>query len=70
MKLREFNFNSIMQRRLCVMEKGATVLERGKCFEGFIGDTLRKLPLDWADREIVDTRVYFDMFVIEVEGGE
>lgn len=64
MKLREFNFNSIFVPGLCVIEKGATVLDRGKCFEGYIGETLRKLPRDWADKEIVDTRVYFDMFVI------
>jgi hypothetical protein len=70
MKLREFNFNSIWVRGLCVKEVGAVVTDKDKCFEGFIGEVLRKLPLSWADREIVETRYYFDEFVIEVEKGE
>lgn len=70
MKLREFNFNSIWARGLCVKEEGASVIDKGRCFEGFIGETLRALPIEWADREIKDTRYYFDIFVIEVEKGD
>lgn len=66
MKLREFNFNSIPVRGLCVKEEGAVVTDKERCYEGFIGEVLRRLPLSWADREIVDTRYYFDQFVIEV----
>lgn len=69
MKLREFNFNSIFVRGLCVMEEGSTSTDRDKCYEGFIGDVLRKIPIEWADREIKDTRLFFDIFVIEVEKG-
>lgn len=74
MKLREFNFNSIKPDNpyhcvnLCVKEIGATVLEKERCFEELtIGETLKALPLDWAEREIVDTRWFFNTFVIEVE---
>ena len=67
MKLREFKFNSIMQPGLCILEEGATVLERGLCYEGYIGEVLQKIPIEWADREIKETRVYFDIFVIELK---
>lgn len=70
MKLREYNFNSIPVRGLCVMEEGAISIDKDKCFEGSIGATLRKLPIDWADREIKETRFFFDMFVIIVEKGD
>lgn len=67
MKLREFNFNSIWTRGLCIMEEGATATDRDRCFEGFIGDVLRKIPIEWADREIKETRYFFDIFVIELK---
>lgn len=67
MKLREFNFNSIFVRGLCVKEEGAIITDKERCFTGFIGEVLRKLPRSWADREIKATRYYFDEFVIEVE---
>lgn len=66
MKLREFNFNSIMSRWLCIKEEGAIVTDRSRCYEGYIGEVLRAIPIDWADREIKDTRHYFDQFVIEI----
>ena len=68
MKLREFNFNSIPVRGLCIMEEGAYTGEYGRCYEGFIGEVLRKIPLEWADREIKTTRYFFDIFVIELKG--
>lgn len=67
MKLREFNFNSIMQPGLCIMEETISFVERGKSYEGFIGDVLRRIPIEWANREIKDTRIYFDIFVIELK---
>ena len=68
MKLREFNFNSIMTRGLCIMEEGAKATDRDRSFEGFIGEVLRAIPIEWADREIKETRYYFDIFVIELKG--
>ena len=68
MKLREFNFNSIWLRGLCIKEENASCTDAGKCYEGFIGDVLRKIPIEWADREIKETRTYFDIFVIELKG--
>lgn len=70
MKLREFKFNSIMQPGLCIMEERKSFVERGKSYEGFIGDVLRAIPIEWADREIKETRVYFDIFVIELKGND
>ena len=66
MKLREFKFNSIMVPGLCIMEEGATLVDEGRCYEGFIGEVLRAIPIEWADREIKTTRTYFDIFVIEL----
>lgn len=68
MKLKEFDFNSIWLRRLCIKEENASVTDVGKCYEGFIGDVLRAIPIEWAEREIKDTRTYFDIFVIELKG--
>ena len=69
MKLREFNFNSLKHpltpTTLCVKDGG-------KSYEGLsIGDTLRMLPVALADREIKETRWFFNLFVIELkaEGG-
>lgn len=68
MKLKEFNFNSIMTPGLCIMEEGASVIDKRKCFEGFIGEVLRAIPIEWAEREIKEVRYFFDQFVIEVKG--
>ena len=69
MKLREFNFNSLKNpftpTTLCVKDGG-------KSYEGLsIGDTLRMLPVELADREIKEARWFFNVFVIELkaEGG-
>lgn len=35
--------------------------------ESSIGETLRSLPLELADREIKETRWFFNTFVIELE---
>jgi hypothetical protein len=67
MKLKEFNFNTIMTRGLCIKEENAFATDIGKSFEGFIGEVLRKIPIEWAEREIVDTRYFFDIFVIELK---
>lgn len=66
MKLREFNFNSIWLRGLCIKEEGAITTDKDRCYEGFIGEVLRAIPIEWADREIKETRTYFDIFVIEL----
>ena len=67
MKLREFNFNSIPVRGLCIMEEGAISTDFDRSYEGFIGEVLRKIPIEWAEREIKETRYFFDMFVIELK---
>lgn len=70
MKLKEFNFNSIKRIRptnLCVMEEqiiGQPLSERYE--EITIGETLKALPIEWAEREIKETRWFFDTFVIEL----
>ena len=68
MKLREFNFNEIKNPfrlvNLLVKVKGSD-----KKYEGFsIGDTLKQLPIEFADMEIAETRWFFDTFVIELKG--
>lgn len=65
MKLREFNFNSLKNifapTNLCVKASD-------KSYEGLsIGDTLRMIPVTLADREIKETRWFFNTFVIELE---
>lgn len=74
MKLREFNFNSLKHpftpTNLAVrMETGPG--EYGPWYEGLtIGETLKALPLSFADAEIKATKWYFNTFVIELNGGE
>lgn len=70
MKLREFNFNSIMVRGLCIQEEGAIATDKYRSYTGFIGEVLRAIPIEWADREIKETRTYFDIFVIELRKDE
>ena len=76
MKLREFDFNSIKGDRwrltnLCVMEDTSD-MPFGKMSkryeEGSIGLTLKALPPYWANREIKETRWFFETFVIELKG--
>ena len=68
MKLREFKFNELKNPlalvTLCVKD-GKRSYE-----ECSIGDTLRALPLELADREIKETRWFFNTFVIELEERE
>lgn len=65
MKLREFNFNDLKNPlspvNLCVKD-GKRSYE-----ECSIGETLRSLPRELADREIKETRWFFNTFVIELE---
>lgn len=65
MKLREFKFNELKNPlslvNLCVKD-GKHSYE-----ECSIGATLRALPLELADREIKETRWFFNTFVIELE---
>lgn len=66
MKLREFNFNSLKRRGKLV---GLSVrMGDGPWYEkGGIGETLRALPLNFADATIKETRWFFNVFVIELE---
>lgn len=70
MKLREFNFKSIQNEYpivgLCVMEERSICEDSKNSYEGFICDVLRALPIEWADREIKETRWFFNTFVIEL----
>lgn len=65
MKLREFKFNvlknTLSPANLCVKD-GKRSYE-----ECSIGETLRSLPRELADREIKETRWFFNTFVIELE---
>ena len=63
MKLKEFNFNSIKlvgPTGLCIRKDGENIAE------GFIGEVLRKIPIEFAELEIKETRWYFNIFVIEL----
>lgn len=65
MKLKEFNFNSL--KRIFPTNL-AIRLNCGEWYEGeTIGETLKMLPLHFAEAEIKETRWYFDTFVIELE---
>lgn len=65
MILKEFNFNSIKHEHPIV---GLSIREVGtnKWYTGFIGDVLRAIPKEFAYKEIVETRWFFNEFVIEV----
>lgn len=70
MKLREFNFNSLKHpfrlTNLSVRMETSPG-EFGPWYEGSgIGETLRMLPLEFADAEIKETRWFFNTFVIEL----
>jgi hypothetical protein len=65
MKLREFKFNELKNPlspvNLCVKD------EKRIYEECSIGETLRSLPLELADREIKEARWFFNTLVIELE---
>lgn len=65
MNLREFKFNDLKNPlspvNLCIKD-GKRSYE-----ECSIGETLRSLPSELADREIKETRCFFNTFVIELE---
>ena len=63
MKLKEFNFNSIKNRYSIV---GLTIRKDGKNYTGFIWEVLEKIPIEFAEMEIKETRWYFNEFVIEL----
>lgn len=65
MKLREFNFNSLKYpfapTTLCVRDGD-------KSYEGLsVGETLRMLPLELANREIDESWWFFNIFVIKLK---
>lgn len=71
MKLKEFNFNSIKNRfaivGLVIKEEDAAVWDKDKSYTGFIGEVLRAIPIEWAERDIKETRWFFNEFVIELK---
>lgn len=71
MKLKEFNFNSIKNRfaivGLTIKEDGAIVTDKERSYSGFIGEVLRAIPSEWAEREIKETRWLSNEFVIELK---
>lgn len=72
MKLKEFNFNYIKNNRfaivgLTIKEDGAMVTDKERSYSGSIGEVLRAIPNEWAEREIKDLRWYFNEFVIELQ---
>lgn len=71
MKLKEFDFNSIKRigpTNLCVMMEPKDIHDFSERYEELtIGATLRALPIEWAEREIKETRWFFDTFVIELK---
>jgi len=62
MKLKEFNFNDIK----LVGPTGLCIRKDGVNYEGFIGEVLNKIPIEFAELEIKETRWYFNIFVIEL----
>ena len=71
MKLREFHFNDLKKperlTNLAIRQQNKDG-SFGKWFEGrSIGETLKMIPLSFADAEIKNTRWFFDTFVIELE---
>ena len=74
MKLKEFDFNSIKSRftivGLVIKEEDAAVWDKDKSNTGFIGEVLRAIPIEWAERDIKETRWFFNEFVIELKSKE
>jgi len=61
MKLREFKFNDIPVPGLSIFVDGKEIAM------GYIGDVLRKIPIECADYEIESTNYFFDVFVIRLK---
>lgn len=69
MKLKEFNFNSIVRRGN--LTNLAIRMGDGKWYEELtIEQTLKSIPLSFANATIKTTRWYFDTFIIELEKQE
>ena len=64
MKLREVKFNDIPYEGISIFVDGKEIA----C--GFIGDVLRKIPIECADYEIESTNPYFDMLVFRLKSGK
>lgn len=65
MKMREFPFRSLPTFA------GLSIYEGKKEIAcGFIGEVLKSLPVEYADKEIESTNWYFDVFVIRLKGTE
>ena len=64
MKLREVKFNDIPYRGISIFVDGKEIA----C--GFIGEVLRKIPVECADYEIESTNPFFDLFVIRLKSGK
>jgi len=60
MRLREFSISRLKQ---------LPVFDGEKEYSGLIGETLKQIP-HLAGREIKETRMYFDTFVIRLEGED
>ena len=64
MKLREVKFNDIPVRGLSIF------VDDKEIASGFIGEVLRKIPIECADYEIVSTNYFFDIYVIRLTSGK
>ncbi len=65
MKLREFNFNSLKKP---IIPTTLCVKDGNKEYEGrSVGETLRMLPLELANREIDKSWWFFNTFVITLK---
>ena len=64
MKLREVKFNDIPVPGLSIFVDGKEIA----C--GFIGEVLRKIPIECADYEIESTNYFFDIYVIRLKSGK
>ena len=75
MKLKEFNFNIIKLERplgpvtleVRVVKNSADEKPIAKYMGESIGDTLRSLPGDIAEAEILEKRWFFDIYVMTVK---
>lgn len=64
MKLREVKFNDIPVSGLSIFVDGKEIAM------GFIGEVLRKIPVECADYEIESTNYFFDTYVIRLKSGK
>lgn len=63
MKLKEFNFNELKQPYYSGVGL-AIRMGDSPYYEGFIGEVLDKIPIEWVEAEIETTRWYFNQFII------